>query len=244
MSDKNNSDVEKNFCVGIDLGTTFSCIGYFVNDRVEIMADNTTGERTVPSYVGFTDSDRLIGHAAKNQCAQNPRNTVFDAKRLIGRKFSDPLVQADMKLWPFKVVKGDNDKPLIEVEFKGETKQFSAEEISAMVLTKMKQIAETQLGHPVKKAVVTVPAYFNDAQRSATKDAGRIAGLDVIRIINEPTSAAMAYGLEKADKKERNVIVFDCGGKTSRCSVLALRYKISCYSILAQRCKLYVLLPH
>jgi len=209
-------------CIGIDLGTTYSAVGYFINDRVEIIADNATGERTVPSYVAFTETERIIGQGAKNQCAQNPRNTVFDAKRLIGRKFSDPIVQADMKLWPFKVVQGDNDKPLIEVEFKGETKQFSAEEISAMVLTKMKEIAEAFLGHTVKNAVITVPAYFNDSQRTATKDAGRIAGLNVIRIINEPTSAAMAYGLEKNEEREKNVIVFDCGGGTHDVSLLVI----------------------
>jgi len=172
--------------VGIDLGTTYSCVGVWQNERVEIIS-NDQGNRTTPSYVAFTDSERLIGDAAKNQVAMNPSNTVFDAKRLIGRKFSDSVVQGDMKHWPFKVVSGAGDKPLIEVAFKGETKKFQPEEISSMVLTKMKEIAEAYLGKEVKKAVVTVPAYFNDSQRQATKDAGTIAGLEVQRIINEPT---------------------------------------------------------
>jgi heat shock protein 1/8 len=165
------------------------------------------GNRTTPSYVAFTESERLIGDAAKNQVAMNPVNSVFDAKRLIGRAFNDPAVQSDMKHWPFKVVDVAG-KPVIEVEFKGERKRFNPEEISAMVLVKMKETAEDYLGHPVTDAVVTVPAYFNDAQRQATKDAGTIAGLNVKRIINEPTAAAIAYGLDKkAENTEKNVLI-------------------------------------
>ncbi|EAY98319.1 hypothetical protein OsI_20227 [Oryza sativa Indica Group] len=177
--------------IGIDLGTTYSCVGVWQHDRVEIIA-NDQGNRTTPSYVAFTDTERLIGDAAKNQVAMNPTNTVFDAKRLIGRRFSDPSVQSDMKLWPFKVVPGPGDKPMIVVQYKGEEKQFAAEEISSMVLIKMREIAEAYLGSSIKNAVVTVPAYFNDSQRQATKDAGVIAGLNVMRIINEPTAAAIA----------------------------------------------------
>ena len=182
--------------VGIDLGTTYSCVGVWQNDKVEIVA-NDQGINTTPSYVAFTEEERLIGDAAKNQTARNPTNTVFDAKRLIGRKFSDATVQSDIKLWPFKVISGPAEKPLIQISFKGEEKKFQAEEISSMVLTKMKEIAETYLGKTVTSAVVTVPAYFNDSQRQATKDAGTIAGLNVQRIINEPTAAAIAYGLDK-----------------------------------------------
>ncbi|RZB79874.1 Heat shock cognate 70 kDa protein isoform C [Glycine soja] len=182
--------------IGIDLGTTYSCVGVWQHDRVEIIA-NDQGNRTTPSYVAFTDTERLIGDAAKNQVAMNPTNTVFDAKRLIGRRFSDASVQGDMKLWPFKVIPGPAEKPMIVVNYKGEEKQFSAEEISSMVLMKMKEIAEAYLGSTIKNAVVTVPAYFNDSQRQATKDAGVISGLNVMRIINEPTAAAIAYGLDK-----------------------------------------------
>lgn len=185
--------------IGIDLGTTYSCVGVWQNDKVEIIT-NDQGNRTTPSYVAFTENERLIGDAAKNQNAKNPMNTVFDAKRLIGRKFSDPVVQKDMTHWPFKVESGIDDKPVIVVKHKGETKKFHPEEISAMVLTKMKEVAETYLGETVKNAVITVPAYFNDSQRQATKDAGSIAGLNVLRIINEPTAAAIAYGLDKKSK--------------------------------------------
>merc|ERR1712054_530988 len=176
--------------VGIDLGTTYSCVGYFKNDKVEIIA-NDQGLNTTPSYVAFTEDERLIGDAAKAHVARNPTNTIFDAKRLIGRKFNDKDVQADAKLWPFKVESGPSDKPMIVVQYKGEEKKFQAEEISSMVLVKMKEIAESYLGKKVANAVVTVPAYFNDAQRQATKDAGTIAGLNVQRIINEPTAAAI-----------------------------------------------------
>jgi len=211
----------KKTAVGIDLGTTYSCVGVWKNDGVEIIA-NDQGNRTTPSYVAFTDSERLIGDAAKNQVARNPENTVFDAKRLIGRKYADPIVQSDIKLWPFKVSAGTGDKPMIEVHYMGEDKKFHAEEISSMVLVKMKETAEAYLGTKVNDAVVTVPAYFNDSQRQATKDAGSIAGLNVLRIINEPTAAAIAYGLDKKASGERNVLIFDMGGGTFDVSILTI----------------------
>jgi len=206
--------------VGIDLGTTYSCVGVWQNDRVEIIA-NDQGNRTTPSYVAFTETERLIGDAAKSQAAMNAENTVFDAKRLIGRKFTDATVQGDMKHWPFKVISGVGGSPIIEVDYKGERKQFKAEEISSMVLIKMKEIAEAYLGKEVKNAVITVPAYFNDSQRQATKDAGSIAGLNVLRIINEPTAAAIAYGLDKKGD-EKNVLIFDLGGGTFDVSLLTI----------------------
>jgi len=206
--------------IGIDLGTTYSCVGIFQHGKVEIIA-NDQGNRTTPSYVAFTDSERLIGDAAKNQVAMNPNNTIFDAKRLIGRKFEDTTVQADMKHWPFKVI-SEGGKPKIQVEYKNETKSFTPEEISSMVLTKMKEIAEAYLGKKISEAVITVPAYFNDSQRQATKDAGVIAGLNVLRIINEPTAAAIAYGLDKKVSGERNILIFDLGGGTFDVSVLKI----------------------
>jgi heat shock protein 1/8 len=208
--------------VGIDLGTTYSCVGIYRNDAVEIIP-NDIGERTTPSYVSFSKEERLVGQAAKNQSARNPTNTVFDAKRLIGRKFDDPVVQADIKLWPFTVVKENaGDRPVIEVLFKEKKRQFFAEEISSMVLAKMKDTAKNFLGEEVDKAVVTVPAYFNDSQRQATKDAGRIASLEVLRIINEPTAAAIAYGLDKSHDQEINVLIFDLGGGTFDVSLLTI----------------------
>jgi heat shock protein 1/8 len=206
--------------IGIDLGTTYSCVGVFQNGKVEIIA-NDQGNRTTPSYVGFTDTERLIGDSAKNQVAMNPSNTVFDAKRLIGRRFTDEAVANDMKHWPFDVI-NDGGKPKIQVEYKGETKVFAPEEVSSMVLVKMKEVAEAYLGKEVKDAVVTVPAYFNDSQRQATKDAGAIAKLNVLRIINEPTAAAIAYGLDKKTGDERNVLIFDLGGGTFDVSILAI----------------------
>ena len=201
--------------IGIDLGTTYSCVGVWQNGRVEIIA-NDQGNRTTPSYVAFSDDgERLIGDAAKNQANRNPKNTIFDAKRLIGRKFTDKTVKDDMKHWPFKVKKVSGDKPMIVVNYKEEEKEFTAEQISSMILTKMKTTAEAYLGLDVKDAVITVPAYFNDSQRQATKDAGQIAGLNVLRVINEPTAAAIAYGLDKMGQGERNVLIFDLGGKCS-----------------------------
>ncbi|XP_034179385.2 heat shock 70 kDa protein cognate 4 [Osmia lignaria lignaria] len=206
--------------VGIDLGTTYSCVGVFQHGKVEIIA-NDQGNRTTPSYVAFTDTERLIGDAAKNQVAMNPSNTIFDAKRLIGRRFDDPAVQSDMKHWPFTVM-NEGGRPKIKVSYKGEEKSFFPEEVSSMVLTKMKEIAEAFLGKTVTDAVITVPAYFNDSQRQATKDAGAIAGLNVLRIINEPTAAAIAYGLDKKASGEKNVLIFDLGGGTFDVSILTI----------------------
>eukprot|EP00419_Tripos_fusus_P035802 CAMPEP_0172777220 /NCGR_PEP_ID=MMETSP1074-20121228/201282_1 /TAXON_ID=2916 /ORGANISM="Ceratium fusus, Strain PA161109" /LENGTH=732 /DNA_ID=CAMNT_0013614133 /DNA_START=63 /DNA_END=2263 /DNA_ORIENTATION=+ len=243
----------KKAAVGIDLGTTYSCVGVWKNDGVEIIA-NDQGNRTTPSYVAFTDTERLIGDAAKNQVARNPENTVFDAKRLIGRKFADPIVQSDIKLWPFKVISGPGDKPMIQVTASGEDKKFHPEEVSSMILLKMKETAEAYLGGKINDAVVTVPpeevssmillkmketaeaylggkindavvtvpAYFNDSQRQATKDAGTISGMNVLRIINEPTAAAIAYGLDKKGTGERNILIYDMGGGTFDVSLLTI----------------------
>jgi len=208
--------------IGIDLGTTYSCVANYEGTNVEIIA-NEQGSFTTPSFVSFTAEERLIGEAAKNQAAMNPENTVFDVKRLIGRRFEDETVTKDIKSWPFKVIdQGGN--PMVQVQYLGEDKIFSPQEISAMVLVKMKEIAETKLGKKVEKAVITVPAYFNDNQRQATKDAGAIAGLNVLRIINEPTAAAIAYGLGsgKSDK-ERNVLIYDLGGGTFDVSLLHIQ---------------------
>ncbi|CAF0733712.1 unnamed protein product [Adineta steineri] len=206
--------------IGIDLGTTYSCVGIFQHGKVEIIA-NDQGNRTTPSYVAFNDSERLIGDAAKNQVDMNPYNTGFDVKRLIGRKFDDATVQADMKYWPFRVI-NDVGKIKILAEYKNEIKLFRPEEISSMVLMKMKEIAEAYIGRKISEAVITVPAYFNDSQRQATKDAGVIAGLNVLRIINEPTAAAIAYGLDKKVSGERNILIFDLGGGTFDVSVLKI----------------------
>jgi heat shock protein 1/8 len=221
--------------VGIDLGTTYSCVGVWQNDRVEIIA-NDQGNRTTPSYVAFNETERLIGDAAKNQVAMNAFNTVFDAKRLIGRKFTDSAVQSDMKHWPFKVTSGVGGKPTIHVQYRGEEKTFAAEEISSMVLIKMKEIAEAYLGKDVNNAVVTVPAYFNDSQRQATKDAGSIAGLNVLRIINEPTAAAIAYGLDKkvrdaAPKMNLNLIWWRRWRRHDRTRVHASRGNVATASV-------------
>ena len=212
MSTSGNNNNSK-YAIGIDLGTTYSCVGVYMNGNVEIIA-NDQGNRTTPSYVSFTNEERLIGDAAKSLAASNSANTVFDAKRLIGKKFGDATVQSDMKHFPYKVVNKEG-KPYIEIEFKGQSKVFSPEEIGAMVLTKMKEIAESYLGDTITDAVITVPAYFNDSQRQATKDAGTICGLNVLRIINEPTAAAIAYGLDKKSAGEKNILIVDCGGKRS-----------------------------
>uniref|UniRef100_A0A0R3RY96 Endoplasmic reticulum chaperone BIP n=1 Tax=Elaeophora elaphi TaxID=1147741 RepID=A0A0R3RY96_9BILA len=218
---KDEKNVKYGTIIGIDLGTTYSCVGVYKNGRVEIIA-NEQGNRITPSYVAFTGDggERLIGDAAKNQLTTNPENTVFDVKRLIGREYKDSTVQQDIKHWPFNVLDKGN-KPMVRVAVGKTDKTFAPEEISAMVLGKMKEIAEAYLGKEVKHAVVTVPAYFNDAQRQATKDAGTIAGLNVVRIINEPTAAAIAYGLDKKEG-ERNILVFDLGGGTFDVSMLTI----------------------
>ncbi|KAF1984879.1 heat shock protein 70b [Aulographum hederae CBS 113979] len=206
--------------IGIDLGTTYSCVGIMKNGKVEILV-NDQGNRITPSWVAWTDDERLVGDAAKNQFASNPRRTVFDVKRLIGRKFEEKEVQADMKHFPFKVV-NKNGQPRVQVDVQGTEKTFTPEEVSAMVLGKMKEVAETYLGEKVTNAVVTVPAYFTDSQRAATKDAGTIAGLNVLRVVNEPTAAALAYGLDKTDQAERTIIVYDLGGGTFDVSILSV----------------------
>jgi heat shock protein 1/8 len=205
--------------LGIDLGTTYSCFGVFINDKVEIIC-NEQGNRTLPSYVSFTDEERYIGETAKLLSGQNSKNTVYDAKRLIGRKFTDSYLQKDLEHYSFDVIKGDNDRPLIKVEYLNEEKTFYAEEISAMILQKIKNLSEKYVGREINKAVITVPAYFNDAQRSATKDAGKIAGLEVLRIINEPTAAALAYGLNET--KTKNILVYDLGGGTFDVTILTI----------------------
>ncbi|WVQ65561.1 chaperone DnaK [Kwoniella botswanensis] len=215
-----DKEVDVGTVIGIDLGTTYSCVAVHKGGKVEIIA-NDQGNRITPSWVAFTEEERLIGDAAKNQASNNPENTVFDAKRLIGRSADDADVKKDQKHWPFKIV-NKGGKPMIQVNHKGDLKEFTPEEISAMVLTKMKETAEAYLGHKVTHAVVTVPAYFNDAQRSATKDAGTIAGLTVLRIVNEPTAAAIAYGLDRTGKAESQIIVYDLGGGTFDVSLLSI----------------------
>ena len=214
---------EDEIAAGFDIGTTTSCAAIWVNDRVEIIPDTQTGSRIIPSYVSFSDAEKLVGDAAKNQSTMNPKNTVYDTKRLIGRKYTDDVVQKDIKHWSFAVSGDKDNKPLINVKYKNEDKTFHPEEVSAMVIQRLKETTESYLGHELKKVVITVPAYFNDSQRQATKDAGAIAGLEVLRIINEPTAAAIAYGLDKTeDKKEKNILVFDCGGGTHDVSILTL----------------------
>ncbi len=206
---------------GLDLGTTYSVVSVWRNGRVEVIA-NDQGNRTTPSYVSFSDNERLVGDAAKNQAAMNPLNTIYDAKRLIGRKYTDATVQQDIKLWPFKVM-NDQGTPKIVVQYNGEEKQFTSEEISAMVIGKMKETAEAYLGEPIKDMVITCPAYFSDSQRQATKDAAAIAGVNVLRIINEPTAAAVAYGLDNKSSEEKNILIFDCGGGTFDVTILAVQ---------------------
>ena len=206
-----------NKAIGIDLGTTYSCVALMNNNKVDIIA-NDQGNYTTPSFVAFTNEERLVGDSAKNQAASNTSNTIFDVKRLMGRNFSEDTVQSDIKHFPFKVF-SDNGKPMMSVEYKKETKEFSPEQISSMILEKMKSISESYIGSEVTDAVVTVPAYFNDRQRQATKDAGKIAGLNILRIINEPTAAAIAYGLDK-NVKSSNVLIFDLGGGTFDVSIL------------------------
>ena len=210
-----------NNCIGIDLGTTYCCIGVINNDNVDIIA-NDQGQRTTPSYISFTEEERLIGAAAKSVASRNPKNTIYDAKRLIGRNFDEQCVKNDMKLWSFDVVSGSKNNPLIKVEYKNKEKLLTPEEVSSMLLIHLKETAEAFIGDKVTKAVITVPAYFNDAQRKATKDAGRIAGLEVLRIINEPTAAALAYGLQNKKDKEQNVLIFDLGGGTFDVSILTI----------------------
>jgi len=210
----------KGRAIGIDLGTTYSCVGVWINDHVEIIA-NDQGNRTMPSYVSFTKDERLIGEAAKTNAASNPKNTVYDSKRLIGKNYNDENITRVLKHLSYNVIDKDN-KPIIEVEYREETKTFSPEEVGAMILGKMKEIAEAFLGEPVTDAVITVPAYFNDSQRTATKDAGIIAGLNVLRIINEPTAAAIAYGLDKQSKTEKNVFICDVGGGTADFSIITI----------------------
>jgi heat shock 70kDa protein 1/2/6/8 len=213
---------EDNVGIGIDLGTTTSCVAVWIGDRVEVIPDHQTGSRIIPSYVSFTNDEKLVGDASKNVSTMYPKNTLYDIKRLIGRKYDDPIVQADKKLWSFDVSADENNKPVVKVDYKGEEKKFYPEEISAMVLSRLKETAEAYLGHPVKKAVVTVPAYFNDSQRQATKDACIISGMECLRIINEPTAAAIAYGLDKKTEAESTILIFDEGGGTHDLSVLTL----------------------
>ncbi len=219
---KNMTDYVSEPALGIDLGTTYSRVAIWKNGKADVIPNQETGSRTTPSIVAFTKKDRIVGEEAKNQSAKNYENTIYDAKRLIGRDFNDPEVQKDIKLWPFKVTQGNNNRPVIEVEFKGKKEKFYPEEISACILTKMKQIAKEYLGKEVNDAIITCPAYFDDLQRKATQDAGKIAGLNVLRIINEPTAAAIAYGLDKDNQGEKNILIFDLGGGTFDVTILSM----------------------
>lgn len=223
VDSKNKNDTVNSTAVGIDLGTTYSCVGIWKAGSVEIIS-NEQGNRTTPSYVAFTDTEKFVGEAAKNQAAMNPSNTLFNAKRLIGRQYTDKVVQDDMKQWPFKIVKGDNNKPCFEIEREGKKERFFPEQISSMVLIKMKEIAEAYTGEKITKAVITVPAYFNDSQKQSTHNAGVIAGLEVLRIISEPTAAAIAYGLDDKNKSEKsqNILIYDFGGGTFDVSILTI----------------------
>ena len=215
---------EDNVGIGIDLGTTTSCVAVWIGDRVEVLPDHQTGSRIIPSYVTFTDDEKLVGDASKNVSTMYPKTTIHDIKRLIGRKYDDNYVQSDKKLWAFDIESDQNNKPVVVIDYKNEKKKLYAEEISAMVLARLKETAEAYLGHPVKKAVVTVPAYFNDSQRQATKDACTISGMECLRIINEPTAAAIAYGLDKIaeNNKEKTILIFDEGGGTHDLSILSI----------------------
>ena len=220
--------------LGIDLGTTYSCMAIWKNGKPEVIPNQETGNRTTPSIVAFTKKDRIVGEAAKNQAVRNYENTIYDAKRLIGRDFNDPEVQNDIKLWPFKVIKGDNNRPVIEVEYKGKIEKYYPQQISAMILGHVKKYSEDFVGKKINKAVITVPAYFNEAQKKATKEAGEIAGLKVIRILNEPTAAAIGYGynMNKKIDGKKNILVFDLGGGTYDVSILQLeKNKFSVLSI-------------
>ena len=218
--------------IGIDLGTTFSCASVLRNGRIVIIPNHETGERVTPSVVSFSEKDRLIGQAAKNQITKNYINTIYDAKRLIGRKFDEEIVQKDIKLWPFKVEKDNNsNRPLIVIKLKDKVEKYPAERISSMILGKIKNIAEEYLDKEIKKAIITVPAYFNESQREATRDAGKIAGLEVLKIINEPTAAALAYGFENNHKGKKNLFVFDLGGGTFDVSIV--RLENSKYDVLS-----------
>ena len=219
---KKMTDYVSEPALGIDLGTTYSCMAIWKNGKPEVIPNHETGNRTTPSIVSFTKKDRFVGDSAKNQSVRNYENTIYDVKRLIGRDFNDPEVQKNIKLWPFKVIKGNNNRPVIEVEYKGKKEKFYPEEISACILSKMKQIAKDYLGKEVNDAIITCPAYFDDLQRKATQDAGKIAGLNVIRIINEPTAAAIAYGLDKDNQGEKNILIFDLGGGTFDVTILSM----------------------
>lgn len=212
--------VENNYCIGIDLGTTYSCVAVFRNNNVEIIA-NSLGNRTTPSWVSFTENEILVGEAAKNIYSSNTKNTIYDVKRLMGKKFSDTDVQNEIKNLTYKVKGDENDRIKIEIEFKNEIKEYYPEQISAMILEHMKKIAESYLGKNINKTVITVPAYYNNNNREAVKDAAAISKLNLLRIINEPTSSALAYGLDKINDNEKNIVVFDCGGKVLLPAVLA-----------------------